>query len=140
MAPSAALNSLCLVWSALWRAQVSHLVVFAAIPALSALVQAAIGIVVLPFLLLGFGDRAHGIGIQIHHLSSFGCWVMLASCSAADHAIMALPQLAGQSREVGAEPFFGIPSDINLRHVWFALWLGWFVWFLVRRERSRRTA
>ena len=46
------MKSLRLVWAAAWRAQAMHLGLFVAVPALAALMHAAMGVVLLPFLLL----------------------------------------------------------------------------------------
>lgn len=134
-----------LLLSALWRAQVSHIAVFALIPGIAALSRAAIGIVLLPFLLVGAGDRVAELPGEVRHLAEAGCWIALAPCSLAERSLFkahARPQPA-QAAEVHApatpepEPFLPMPTSFTVRHAWFCLWLGWFLVFLWRREKAR---
>jgi hypothetical protein len=131
------MRSLRFIWSLLWRAQVAHVFVFVLAPLLAAIVHAAVGIVMLPFLLLGAGDRSNDLGVQAQHLFEPGCWVMLAACTASNWALVELPLAQTQPNDV---PFLPVPSYLGLRHVWFLVWLVWLVAFLVRRERKRDEA
>lgn len=142
---SPAVRALRLVWSALWRAQLSHLLVVALLPASAALLHVALGIVLLPFVLLGAGDRHLTFGSQVAHLNQPSCWIALAPCPIADCEIVALgsrePAHAGPEAGSGTtpppmEPFLPMPSGVTVRHVWFVLWLAWFLWHVVRRERQ----
>ena len=137
------MQSLSLVWSALWRVQVSHLAVLVVVPAVAAALRAAVGIVLLPFLLVGLGDRTHGQAREFGHLSSPGCWLALAPCELADRPVFALPESlslapASSPYAVEPDPFLPLPTALTARHLWFAVWLIWFVRFLVRRSRTRR--
>ena len=115
---------------------------------MAALLQFAFGIVLLPFLLLSFGDRTTNFGGQVTHLSQPSCWLAVMPCSVADMTLFALPNhssvpaetSSSASHSIDAEPFMPLPSSFTVRHFWFALWLLWFVLFLVRRERLRREA
>lgn len=132
-------NSIALVWSALWRAEVSHLAIFAVLPMTSAILRAAVGIVLLPFLLVGFGDRTLTTGGEVAHLSQWSCWVALAPCSVTDRTLVLLPGTArSRVADDAPEPFLPPPSSLTLRHVWFVVWLAWFASYLIRRERRRR--
>lgn len=133
----AAEPALRLVVSLLWRAQAAHWGVFVLAPLVSAAAQIALGLVMLPFLLLGAGDKALSWGAQIQHLSEPSCWVMLARCSAADRVIVEL-----HSPEAGPGTIDALASlgHIGLRHVWLSVWLLWLLVFLVRRERAARKA
>lgn len=131
--------AVALVWSALWRAQVAHLAIFALVPALAALVQMTLGVLLFPFLLVGFGDKEIGAGTQVSHRASPGCWIVVMPCPVAERTVAHLPMLREEPQaEPSTEPFLPRPSDLTLRHIWFVLWLVWFLVFLVRRERGRR--
>lgn len=136
-------GALRFTWSVLWRAQATHLAVFVAVPLLAALARIGLGLVLLPFLLLGPGNRDASLGAELAHLKRPGCWVMLASCPLADRALAALPvdpppEAAPELAPYGPpepEPFLPVPQSFTVRHVWFVLWLVWLGIFLVRRER-----
>lgn len=136
-------GALRFTWSVLWRAQATHLAVFVAVPLLAALARIGLGLVLLPFLLLGSGNRDASLGAELAHLKRPGCWVMLASCPLADRALAALPvdpppEAAPELAPYGPpepEPFLPVPQSFTVRHVWFVLWLVWLGIFLVRRER-----
>jgi hypothetical protein len=137
------MKALRLLWSALWRVQASHLAVFVLAPVAAAAVRAAIGVVLLPFLLVGFGDLERVGLAEVGHLRSAGCWVALAPCPLADLPLVALPLQGSAATSASpyareSEPFLPLPTDLTPRHAWFALWLGWFMLFLVRRARRRR--
>lgn len=136
-----------LIWSALWRAQVSHLAVFAVVPLLAAIAHAALGVMFLPFLSVGFGDGSVARGTQAFPLREPACWLMLAPCVIADSTVAPLPFIAPTSDRtavtasgVTVEPFLSVPTDLTVRHVWFVFWLTWFMGHLVRRERRLRAA
>jgi hypothetical protein len=113
------------------RAQAVHLVLFVGMPVLLGLLKLLLSIVLLPLLLLGFGDTNRDDSPS--HLHEVGCWVALARCSVADKPLVDLPspRAAGvapadpQSAADAAEPFAEIPSAITLRHAWFLAWLVW---------------
>ena len=152
------MNLLSLVWAALWRAQVSHLLVFAALPLLAFALRAALAFVLLPFLLLSFGNRDAAIGAELGHLSTPSCWVALAPCPIADLTVLPFsrtsssssalskPVSANQSpapstTPVKSEPpeaFLPMPTSVTVRHVWFAVWLAWFVAHLVWQDTRLR--
>jgi hypothetical protein len=133
-------------WSVLWRAQAAHLAVFVAIPLLATLARVGLGLVLLPFLILGPGNRDESFGAELAHLKRPGCLVMLASCPLADRALSALPvdpppEAAPELAPYGPpepEPFLAVPQSFTVRHLWLLLWLGSLVIFLVRRERRRK--
>jgi hypothetical protein len=132
-----------LVWGAAWRAQASHLAIFALLPVIAAGVRLLLGLVLLPVLIVGFGDRQADGPTEMSHLRQPGCWVALAPCPAASMALFPLRRqvadpASGGPREGDVEPFFPLPSDFNLRHAWLVVWLVWFAWFLVRRDVARR--
>lgn len=136
-------QALLLIWSALWRAQVTHLALFVLVPVVAASIRAAVGIVLLPFLLSGFGDRAYEGLTEVGHLRSPGCWVAVAPCAISDASLFALPgttpaSLPGGPGALEAEPFLPVPTEFTLRHAWFGIWLMWFAIFLIRRERRRK--
>ena len=78
------MQAILLLWSALWRVQVSHLVVFVLLPVAAIALRIAVGIVLLPFLLVGFGNRAPLGSAELAHLRTPGCWLTLAPCALAD--------------------------------------------------------
>ena len=134
------MQALSLLWSALWRVQASHLAVFVLVPAAAAVLRLALGLVFLPFLLVGFGDRALDGPAEVAHLRNPGCWVALAPCALAEVPLLALPGRAPPAAATSGtgpepEPFLPMPSDLTPRHAWFLAWLLWFVLFLVRRAR-----
>lgn len=135
-------RQLDLIWSALWRAQILHLVMFIVLPALVAAAHVALGLTLLPFLLIGEGSRNVELGKQIAPLREPGCWVMLAECRLAARDVVALPTGVGGPRSLeehpAVEPFMPLPSALTWRHVWLSAWLVWFLSFVVRRERRRR--
>jgi len=144
--PTRWLRALLLTWSALWRAQVSHLVVFAVVPLLAAILHAALGVILLPFLPDSFGDGLVARGAQAAHLRQPSCWLMLAPCGVADRTVAPVPFMASSSDQppatrsgVTVEPFLPAPTALTVRHVWFVLWLAWFGAYLVHRERSGRS-
>jgi hypothetical protein len=61
-----------LVWSAVWRMQASHLVVFVALPAFAALAHALIGMALLTVLLASPSSRSHEFGAQADGEDSHG--------------------------------------------------------------------
>lgn len=128
-----------LAWGALWRAQAAHLAVFAVGPTALALLQLAWAALSLPFMLVGAGDRDVSLGVAAKHLSRPGCWLMLAPCALAPLEVFDLGGFSnpatGPSGPAAGDA--GEPQAINVRQLWFALWLGWLVVFLVRRERRR---
>ena len=135
-----------LLWSALWRAQVAHLGVFVVAPALAAMLQIALGVVLLPFALVGEGSKELDLAEPIHHLVQPGCWVALLPCSLADRAILVstrsdqYPPQQNQPMPKTAEepePFMPLPTALTIRHAWLIALLAWFGGFLVRRERRR---
>lgn len=139
-------GALPFAWSVLWRAQVAHLAVFVVVPLLATVARVALGLVLLPFLILGPGNRDASLGAELAHLQRPGCWVMLAPCPLADRALAALPvdppqeaapELAPYAPPA-PEPFLPIPQSLTVRHLWFLLWLGWLGVFLFRRERRRK--
>jgi hypothetical protein len=131
-----------LVWSALWRAQVVHLVLFVGAPVLLGLLKLLLSIVFLPFLLLSFGDTKRDEGSS--HLQEIGCWVALAPCSVAHKPLMNLPSPQSASPEPTApslateapDPLAEFPSALTPRHVWFFAWLVWFLLYIVRANRE----
>ncbi len=138
------MRALLLAWSVAWRAQVVHAVLFVLLPLLAATASFALGIVLMPFLLLGEGDRTVMLGTEARHLREPGCWVMLAPCSVADRTLFGLPWGGGEAMsaattsptEPEVEPFLPIPETFTLRHAWYFGWLAWLGVFLVRRERG----
>jgi hypothetical protein len=136
-----------IVWSALWRAQATHLVLFAAAPLLVAILHVVLGILALPFTLLSFGDRSLSYGHQVSHLRQPGCWIVLATCDVANRELVSLPwenvpaSPADVPNAPEVEPFIPLtlPSGLTPRHLWFFIWLGWFLLFL-RRWRKHRDA
>ena len=143
------MSPLLIVWVALWRAQVSHLLVFAALPLLAFALRAALGLIFLPFLLLSFGNRNVTAGAELAHLPVPGCWLALAPCPIADLTLLPSLIASGNSATgerlpappkmpVAAEPaeaFIPMPTSVTLRHAWFGIWLVWFIAHLVRRGR-----
>jgi hypothetical protein len=138
-------QALLLIWSALWRVQASHLVVFVLVPVAVAAFRAALGIVLFPLLLIGFGNHTHEVLPEIDHLRHPGCWIALAPCTLAELPLLALPGQGSAASQGGPftpepEPFLPVPKDFSLRHAWFIFWLIWFVLFVVRRARKRSAA
>jgi hypothetical protein len=141
-------SSALLIWSALWRAQVVHLCIFVLLPGLVALLHFAVGIVFLPFLLIGEGDRVLTLGEQANHLAQGACWVALMPCDLAERTVFAAPSEKQEASTAGAqnwpplapEPFMPIPTSFTLRHAWFVVWLVWFLVFFARRGRTDREA
>lgn len=136
------MQSLLLVWSALWRLQVSHLLVFVLLPVAAAALRAALGIVLLPFLLVGFGSRTESSS-ELAYLKSPNCWLALAPCVLGDISLISPARQqssasAVQPAATEAEPFIPAPSAFTVRHAWFVAWLLWFVAFLVHRARKKR--
>ena len=134
-----------LAWAAAWRAQAAHLLFFAVVPQAVAAGESAIKIVFLPFLLLSFGDRSIELTTAVDHLTRPGCWVALAPCEVANTALVRLraepvggKQPSTQSDADDDLAAVDIPDFLTWRHVWFAAWLGWFLVYLVRRERKAR--
>ncbi len=130
-----------LAWGALWRAQAAHLAVFAAGPIVVALLQLAWALVGLPFLLVGAGNREVTVGVAVKHLASPGCWVALAPCAFAQREVLDVGgsgDAAAGGQDAAAPGAGGEPVALNVRQVWFALWLVWLGVFLVRRERRRQ--
>ena len=141
-------SSALLIWSALWRAQAVHICIFVLLPGLVALLHFAVGVVFLPFLLIGEGDRTLTLGEQANHLVRGGCWVALMPCDLAERTVFDLPvqkkQGSGTSAQNWLQPepesFMPLPTSFTLRHAWFVAWLVWFLVFLARRRRFDREA
>lgn len=137
-------RSALLLWSALWRAQAVHVCMFVLLPGLVALLHFAVGIVFLPFLLIGEGGRTLTLGEQANHLVRPGCWVALLPCDLAERTVFDLPSQSKQAASTSAhkwlqpepEPFFPLPTSFTLRHAWFVAWLVWFLVFVARCKRS----
>lgn len=131
-----------LVWSAVWRMQASHLVVFVALPLFAALAHALIGVVLLPVLLASPSSRSHEFGAQAAHLAQPGCWLALAPCALADRSLAPWPfgEPEANTADTGAaiEPLFPLPTALTVRHAWLTAWFAWFMLHLVRRERRPR--
>ncbi len=133
-----------ILWAALWRAQAFHLVLFALVPVVVAALDFAFGIVILPFSLLSFGDRTLSHGEQARHLREPACWVVLAPCAVADAKLVALPWAARSFEhgkppaEPAVEPFIdaSLPDNLTPKHLWFFVWLLWFMVYLHRRRPS----
>ncbi len=136
------LAPLAIVWSAAWRAQVSHLVIFALVPGIAALTHVALGIVLLPFTLASPGSKNVTFGAQVTHLSEPSCWVAAAPCGVAEKAIVSTPWAASSESQSNdsLEPFVPLPTEFTVRHSWFVLWLVWFLGYLAMREKARRAA
>lgn len=138
------MKGLVILWAAAWRGEVVHLALFVAVPVLLWAVKALLGIVFLPFLLPGFGDT-HRTG-QSTHLGEAACWIALAPCPAADVALFDIPlrdhaaseQNASAAAARASEPFAEVPGAFTVRHLWFFLWLAWFIACLIARERRHR--
>jgi hypothetical protein len=136
-------SSALLIWSALWRAQAVHFCIFVLLPGVVALLHFAVGIVFLPFLLIGEGDRILTLGEQANHLAQGGCWVALMPCDLAERTLFDLPSqkqeastaLAQNWLQLEPEAFMPIPTSFTLRHAWFVVWLVWFLVFFAMRER-----
>lgn len=115
-----------------------------AIPLAIALVQVALGIVFLPFYLLGAGNRNVELAQAAMHLRDAECWVALAPCRIADKPLVPLPwagRVRGADHLPGSpepEPFLPLPADLTARHVWFLVWLFWFALYLKARENQRK--
>ena len=139
-------SNLGLVWGAVWRAEVVHLTLLVLIPLALGLVQLLLSIVFLPFLLLSFGDTNREDPPS--HLRSPGCWIAMAPCAAAEAPLIRLPTFGSnpdpsrsqQSGSSDSEPFAELPTALTLRHLWFFIWLLWFILFVFVRERNRRKA
>jgi hypothetical protein len=137
---------LLLITSALWRAQVVHLLLFVVLPAMAAAARTVLGVALLPLLLVGPGDRTVSLADGVAHLAEAGCWIALAPCSLADRVLHQPRSASADSPSPGAtaaaavevEPLLPLPTAFTLRHAWFGLWLLWFLVFLVRRERRGR--
>jgi hypothetical protein len=129
------MNLLKLVWAALWRLQVCHGLLIVVLPAAAAILSAALGIVLLPFLVVGPGSTGIEFGSTLLHLREPSCWVPLAPCMFADTALVSLPWTAAISPP-DTEPLLPVPSDINLRHATFLGWLGWFLAHLLKARRA----
>jgi hypothetical protein len=140
------MRALQLIGSALWRVQAAHLAVFAVLPALALLLRVALGLVLLPFVVSGFGQRELALGAEVAHLRQPGCWVALAPCDFGDVTLLAPPHRATTAPAAPlapqTEPFLPLPTTFTVRHLWFLAWLLWFAVHLVRRARrppGRRT-
>lgn len=136
------MQHLKLISGAVWRIQASHLVVFAVLPLAIAVVRLVFGIILLPFLLIGFGQTQVEAAGEIGHLREPGCWIALAPCSLADRALWPEDsstdplQIAKEPPDI--EPFMPWPTSFTVRHGWFVLWLLWFAVYLVRRHSRSR--
>lgn len=130
-------DALQLLWAAAWRLQVAHWAVFVLVPAAAVVANAAFGIALLPFQLLGPGASSTELGTGVAHLASPACWLALAPCSFAEIPLAPLPW-AERLADAVEPPMMPWPAALNVRHLWLALWLAWFVTFLVRHERARR--
>lgn len=139
-----------LVWAAAWRAQVAHLVLFAALPLCIVAARIAAGLLFLPALIAGPGDRNAELAMGADHLREASCWIALAPCARADDSLHDLDVGARSTSadprfEPAAfvatphEPFLPLPESITWRHGWFALWLVWFLAYLALRRPRRRT-
>jgi hypothetical protein len=141
------MRALQLFWAAAWRAQVAHWAVLVVLPLALVLARVLWGVALLPFALLGAGDRHMDLTAGLSPLRQPACWVVLMPCALADQTVWAMPWaegLASDSAPDGgvaqAEPFLPLPTAITLRHVWFGLWLAWFVLHLWRREQRTRAS
>ncbi|MBL8361910.1 MAG: hypothetical protein JNN18_15560 [Rubrivivax sp.] len=87
--------------------------------------------------MVGAGDREVTVGVAVKHLASPGCWVALAPCALAQREVFDLGGLGSPStgRAAATTGDAGETVAIDVRQLWFALWLVWLVVFLVRRER-----
>lgn len=119
----------------LWRGEAVHLAVFALAPPVVMLAKALLAIVLLPFALLGAGDRNVDAQHGLRHLREPGCWVMAAPCSFA-----AAPLLVAGARTRGSDRPAREPVVVTVRHAWLAAWIAWILVFILRRERRRRSA
>lgn len=131
---------------AAWRAQASHLAAYVLLPLLWALMHSALTLLLLPFLLLGAGDRDMELTDgSLAHLRSPACWVVLAPCDGpTSRWLNARYAEAGRCASTDAHaacpagaPFFSALSVFSWRQAWFAGWLSWFLLALVLRERRR---
>ena len=146
MSNDAAKTNLGLVWGAVWRAEAVHLALLVLVPLLLGLLQLLLSIVFLPFLLLSFGDTNREDSPP--HLRNPGCWVAMAPCAAAEASLIRLPTFGANSDpsrspppgSSDSEPFAELPTALTLRHLWFFIWLLWFIVFVFVRERNRRKA
>jgi hypothetical protein len=137
-----------LVWAAAWRAQVAHLALFAALPLLIVAARIAAGLLFVPALVTGPGDRHVELAVGADHLRDASCWIALAPCTRADDSlhdfeVARRPAARDPRWEPAAfvatphEPFLPVPESITWRHGWFALWLVWFLAYLaLRRPRK----
>lgn len=138
---------LSLIWSALWRAEVTHLALFVVLPCAVLAARAVFGIALLPFLLVGASGRDASLTGEVRHLGEPACWVAVLPCSLADRALYepdASPTPSTQPSTgvpgTEPEPFLPLPTSLTVRHAWFVLWLLWFVAHLFRHERARDIA
>lgn len=104
-----------LLWSAIWRAQIVHLLVFIVMPVVIACVQIVITLLFFPFAIIGsMGNGTIEPGKTITaHLAEPWCWVAGGPCSLTD------------------------TLHWPIRYIWLALWIGWVLWYAVRRQRKR---
>lgn len=111
-------------------------------PGILALARLASGIAVLPALLVGPGERTEAWPRGLDHLRDTSCWIALAPCAAADRTVLDFDEQPRrpvfEPPPVEPEPFLPVPTSFTARHLWFALWLAWFLGFLAVRERARR--
>lgn len=136
-------RSILLLWSALWRAQALHLVLFVLLPAAAAAMRTLLGVVLLPFLLVSAGERSASLGGEVAHLKEPACWLALLPCSIAGRTLYEPNRKASQTQLPSAststtepEPFMSLPTSFTVRHAWFLGWLSWFLAYLLRRERQ----
>lgn len=114
-----------LLWAAAWRAQAVHLGLFVGGPLALFWLQQLLDVVLLPLTLTGFGDLDDQSPLLLPHLQHPGCWVALAPCGWAEQDLPGLPTRAVPDGAV--EPFLPLPTAFIGRHLWFVLWLAWFI-------------
>jgi hypothetical protein len=133
-----------LLWAAALRAEIAHLALFVLLPLLNVLIHLMLGIVLLPFLLLGAGDRGMDPAAPKSHLGDPGCWIVLAPCVAADRTLFSLgatvptPAPDPAVEPTQPTPPSGVePMRITLRHIWFLIRFAWFLEYLLHLERLK---